>query len=67
MGCNGFSDAVHPAANSYHADVLGIDQGITVVMAEKLRSGPVWETFMKNQKCARVMQRAGFHGSEAGG
>jgi hypothetical protein len=60
-GRYGFVDAFHPAANWYDADVLGIDQGISVVMAENLRSGLVWEWFMRNEECAHAMQLAGFH------
>jgi hypothetical protein len=59
----GFVDAFHPAANWYDPDVLGIDQGISVLMAENLRSGLVWNTFMRNHECVTAMQRAGFHGN----
>ncbi len=41
-------------------DVIGIDTGITMLMAENLRTGFVWETFMKNPEAQRGMQRAGF-------
>jgi hypothetical protein len=58
----GFVDAFHPAANWYDADVLGIDQGISVLMAENLRSGLVWTTFMRNPECVNAMRLAGFHG-----
>jgi len=61
-GRYGFVDAFHPAANWYDPDVLGIDQGISVLMAENLRSGFVWETFMRNPQAVTAMQRAGFHG-----
>jgi hypothetical protein len=66
-GRYGFVDAFHPAANWYDADVLGIDQGISVVMAENLRSGLVWSTFMRNRECVSAMQRAGFHGQGLAG
>jgi hypothetical protein len=56
----GFVDAFHPAADWYDTDVLGIDQGISVVMAENLRSGFVWHTFMRNPECVRAMHLAGF-------
>ncbi|MGB6975672.1 MAG: glucoamylase family protein [Terracidiphilus sp.] len=59
----GFVDAFHPAANWYDPDVLGIDQGISVLMAENLRTGMVWMTFMKNPESAIAMRRAGFHGT----
>ena len=62
-GRYGFVDAFHPAANWYDTDVLGIDQGISVLMAENLRTGLVWRTFMRNPECARAMELAGFHKS----
>jgi len=61
-GRYGFVDAFHPAANWYDSDVLGIDLGISVLMAENLRSGMVWKIFMQNPETVRAMQRAGFHG-----
>jgi hypothetical protein len=61
-GRYGFVDAFHPAANWYDPDVLGIDQGISVLMAENLRSGLVWNTFMRNRESVTAMRRAGFHG-----
>jgi hypothetical protein len=63
-GRYGFVDAFHPAANWYDPDVLGIDQGISVVMAENLRSSLVWSTFMQNPECAAAMRLAGFHRQE---
>ena len=62
-GRYGFVDAFHPAANWYDPDVLGIDQGISVLMAENLRSQLVWSTFMRNRESVSAMQRAGFHGN----
>lgn len=59
-GRYGFVDAFHPAANWFDPDVIGIDQGITVLMAENLRSGFVWNTFMQNAECVRAMQLVGF-------
>jgi hypothetical protein len=66
-GRYGFVDAFHPAANWYDPDVLGIDQGISVVMAENLRSEMIWSTFMHNRECVSAMQRAGFHGKGLSG
>jgi hypothetical protein len=63
-GRYGFVDAFHPAANWYDTDVLGIDQGISVLMAENLRSGMVWSTFMRNTESMLAMRRAGFHGKD---
>ncbi len=59
-GRYGFCDAFHPEANWYDPDVLGIDLGISVIMAENLRSGLVWETFMRNREAAEAMRKAGF-------
>jgi hypothetical protein len=61
-GHYGFVDAFHPRANWYDPDVLGIDQGISVLMAENLRSGLIWNTFMRNHESVIAMQRVGFHG-----
>jgi hypothetical protein len=56
----GFVDAFNPLTNWYDTDVVGIDTGITMLMAENARSGFVWETFMKNPEAQRGMLRAGF-------
>jgi hypothetical protein len=56
----GFVNAFNPLTNWYDTDVIGIDTGITMLMAENLRTGFVWETFMKTAEAARGMQRAGF-------
>lgn len=60
-GRYGFCDALHPAVNWYDADVLGIDLGIGVLMAENLRTGFVWQTFARNPEVGVAMQKAGFH------
>ena len=56
----GFVDAFNPLTNWYDSDVIGIDTGITMVMAENARSGWVWDTFMKNPEAQHGMERAGF-------
>ncbi len=56
----GFVNAFNPLTKWYDADVIGIDTGITLLMAENFRSGFVWNTFMKNEAARRGMQRAGF-------
>src|SRR5438876_8882897 len=40
----GFVDAFNPLTGWYDSDVLGIDLGITMLMAENYRTGFVWET-----------------------
>jgi len=62
-GRYGFVDAFNPLTGWYDPDVLGIDQGITMLMAENLRSGFVWSTFMKNEEMQRAMEKAGFKAS----
>ena len=56
----GFVDAFNPLTGWYDSDVIGIDVGITMLMAENARSGFVWETFMKNPEAQRGMELAGF-------
>ncbi|MFZ1938026.1 MAG: glucoamylase family protein [Terracidiphilus sp.] len=56
----GFVDAFNPLTNWYDTDVIGIDTGITMLMAENLRSGFVWNTFMKNPEAQLGMASAGF-------
>lgn len=56
----GFVNAFNPLKNWYDGDVVGIDVGITVLMAENLRTGFVWNTFMKNREAQIGLERAGF-------
>jgi len=56
----GFVDAFNPLTNWYSQDVIGIDLGITLLMAENARTGFVWEQFMKNDIARNGMARAGF-------
>jgi hypothetical protein len=56
----GFVDAFNPLKDWYDADVVGIDTGIIMLMAENARSGYIWEVFMQNPEAQRGMQRAGF-------
>ena len=42
----GFVDAFHPLNGWTNPDVIGIDQGITLLSAENARSGNVWRWFM---------------------
>ena len=57
----GFVNAFNPLKNWYDTDVIGIDTGITMVMAENVRTGFVWNTFMKSVEAQRGMERAGFN------
>jgi hypothetical protein len=57
----GFVDAFNPKANWFATDILGIDQGVSVLMAENLRSGFAWQYFMKNREIVRAMTEVQFH------
>ena len=56
-------DAFNPLTGWYDADVIGIDVGIALLMAENARTQFVWNTFMKNAAAQRGMDRAGFTAS----
>ncbi|HYK35327.1 glucoamylase family protein [Alloacidobacterium sp.] len=56
----GFVDAFNPLKKWYDNDVVGIDTGITMLMAENVRTSFVWDTFMKNPEAQRGMATAGF-------
>jgi hypothetical protein len=60
----GFVNAFNPMTRWYDTDVVGIDTGITMLMAENLRTGFVWSTFMKNPEVQRAIERAGFVSKE---
>lgn len=55
-----FVDAFNPLDGWYDKDVLGIDLGVTMLMAENHRTGLIWETFMKNPEAQSAMQKVGF-------
>ena len=63
-GNYGFVDAFNPLTDWYDKDVLGIDLGITMLMAENHRTKFVWHTFMKNKEARRAMAKAGFRTEE---
>lgn len=56
----GFVDAFNPHTGWISPDVIGIDVGITLLMAENLRSGLVWRIFMQAEEIRRAMRLAGF-------
>jgi hypothetical protein len=56
----GFVDAFHPGAKWYSKFVLGIDAGITLLMAENFRAGSVWQLVMSTREAQRGMKAAGF-------
>lgn len=56
----GFRDAFNLTANWWDPDVLGIDQGPILLMAENYRTGRVWQRMMRNETIRRGLERAGF-------
>ena len=56
-GRYGFSDAFHPLTGWVNAEVVGIDQGITLLSAENLRSRTVWNWFSRQPDIRRAMGR----------
>lgn len=56
----GFVNAFNPLTDWYDTDVIGIDTGITMLMAENARTGFVWDTFMKAPEAQRGMANAGL-------
>lgn len=56
----GFVDAFNPTIKWVNADVIGIDVGISMLMAENLRTGFVWKNFMSNPEACRAMNLVGF-------
>ena len=57
----GFVDAFNPLTNWYNKDVIGIDQGISILMAENQRSGMVWQIFNTAPEVQLAMSAVGFH------
>ena len=60
-GRYGFVDAFNPLTGWVAKDLRGIDQGITLIMAENYRTGFVWRTFMADPAAKRALRLAGFH------
>tara|TARA_R110002049_G_scaffold72490_7_gene187509 strand:+ start:68803 stop:70179 length:1377 start_codon:yes stop_codon:yes gene_type:complete len=59
-GPYGFVNAYNPATQWIGPDVIGIDTGISLLMAENLISGGVWESFMAHPSAKRAFDLAGF-------
>jgi hypothetical protein len=56
----GFVDAFNPQTGWFAPDVIGIDVGISLLMAENLRSEFVWRTFMGDDGVQRALDRVGL-------
>jgi hypothetical protein len=61
----GFIDAFHPQAAWYGPDVLGIDLGIMLLMAENMRTESVWKTVMSTPEAMNGFKAAGFYNPQA--
>ena len=56
----GFVDAFNPLTGWYDGDVIGIDLGITMLMAENERTGFVWQTLMANPQVQSAFEAVGL-------
>jgi len=56
----GYLDSFNPLTGWYDSDVLGIDAGITMLMAENQRSAFVWNAFMANQEAQGAFSAVGL-------
>jgi len=59
-GHYGFVNAFNPANGWVNPDVIGIDTGISLLMAENMLTGGVWNLFMQHPAAERGLKLAGF-------
>lgn len=59
----GFVDAWNPHTGWVNPDVIGIDVGITALMAANLRDGFVWRTMQRDEVVQRGLRKAGMNRS----
>ncbi|MBV8205548.1 MAG: hypothetical protein JO041_02045 [Acidobacteria bacterium] len=57
----GYVGAFNPLTGWYDPDAVGIQTGITMLMAENQRTGFVWNTFMTSPEAQAAMAAVGFH------
>ncbi|MEZ0368077.1 MAG: glucoamylase family protein [Candidatus Sericytochromatia bacterium] len=55
-----FTDAFNPTTGWVNPDVIGIDLGVSLLSAENLRSGHVWQWFMRNPEIGEAYRAAGL-------
>lgn len=67
FGRYGFADAFNPNTGWVGPDVIGLDQGITLLAAENLRDGLIWRHFMKNAEITRALNLVGLRKTTAKG
>jgi hypothetical protein len=56
----GFADAFNPQTGRVSTDTLGLDVGMTLLAAENLRAGNIWNWFMANPEPQKAMKLAGI-------
>lgn len=56
----GFVDAFNPETGWVNPDVIGIDQGITLLQAENLRTGLIQRLFMQSPEAQQALRKAGL-------
>jgi hypothetical protein len=59
-GKYGLADAVNPTTGWVSQDTLGLDVGMTLLAAENLKTGNVWQWFMANAEPRKAMKLAGI-------
>lgn len=59
-GRYGFVNAYNPTTSWIDSDVIGIDTGISLLMADNLLSGTVWNAFMRHPAATAGLRLAGF-------
>ena len=59
-GRYGFADAFNPDNGWVSPYIIGINAGITLLSAENLRTGRVWEWFMANAAPERALNLVGM-------
>lgn len=64
-GRYGFVDSFNPQSAWANPDYVGIDQGITLLSAENLRSGNVWKWFKRNEGVQRARREIFTNGVES--
>ena len=56
-----FLQAEKVGTTALHRGRATINQGISLLMAENLRTGFLWENFMKNREISHAMREVAFH------
>ena len=62
----GFRDAFNLKEDWWGEDVIGIDQGPILMMAENFRNARVWDRMKRNPVLKRGLERAGFRSTTDG-